>query len=452
MRVLIVDDDAGIRSSLKGLLEDEGYTVSACGSGEEAVAAVRKDEYDAVFLDVMLPGMDGVEALKEIIAIRPELKVLMMSGHASLSTAVEATRSGAVDFFEKPINGDRVLLALRHISREAALEKQVNSLQSLVDQETQLIGTSAPMERLIREIRRAAPTSSRVLITGENGTGKELVARTVHIMSSRKGGAFVTLNCAAIPAELVESELFGHEKGAFTGAVARKAGKFEAADGGTLFLDEIGDMSLSAQAKLLRVLQENEAVRVGGTEPYSFDVRVIAATNKHLQEEIQGGRFREDLYYRLNVIPLQVPPLRERLADVPLLAAHFIRVIGSRTAVKARRFSDDALEALTGYSWPGNVRELHNTVERLMIMHPAEIITAADITRMLPDATAAPAAVADIDAGNGLSFREQVENFERSILENGYRRTGGNVSELSRLLKMDRANLHRKLKHFGIKP
>ncbi|MBN2414417.1 sigma-54-dependent Fis family transcriptional regulator [bacterium] len=452
MRVLVVDDDARIRSSLKGLLEDESYEVTACGSGEEAVDCVREERYDAVILDVMLPGMDGLQTLKHIIASRPALKVLMMSGQASLSIAVEATRSGAVDFFEKPVNGDRVLLALRHIYREQTLEKQLNSLQALVDREMQIIGKSASMERLIGDIRRAAPTASRVLISGENGTGKELVARTVHRLSSRKEGAFVTLNCAAIPAELVESELFGHEKGAFTGAVARKAGKFETADGGTLFLDEIGDMSLSAQAKLLRVLQENEAVRVGGTEPYAFDVRVIAATNKNLKEEIAGGRFREDLFYRLNVIPLTVPPLRERLGDVPLLAAHFIRMIGSRSAVKARSFSDDALTALAAYSWPGNVRELHNTVERLMIMHPAEIITGADVARILPGEETPPPAVGVVPADSDKSFREQVEDFERRVLESGYRRTNGNVSELSRVLKMDRANLHRKLKQFGIKP
>ncbi len=447
--ILIVDDEPGIRSSVQGVLEDEGYRVNSFAGGEEVLSFLDREEADVVLLDVVLQGMNGLETLKKIRENRPRIKVIMMSGRADIATAVSATKLGAHNFFEKPLNMDQLLLALRNLDAQIAMEKRVQSLEHLVGWEMEMVGSSEPMLELRKAIARAAPTEGRVLITGENGTGKELVARAIHQESMRKNGPFVSLNCAALPRDLVESELFGYEKGAFSGALKQKPGRIENANGGTLFLDEIGDMGLETQAKLLRVLEENEAVRLGGGKPYHFDVRVISATNKELFKEIEAGRFREDLYYRLNVIPLNVVPLRERKEDIPGLADHFLLHICGKTGKGMKSWGRGAMDVLRAYDWPGNVRELKNFVERLVIMSEKESISASEMSSILaplnvPDKTA-------IEEGEGLSFRELVERFEKRLLIQGLKQTNGNASELARMLKIDRAFLHKKLKEYGIK-
>ncbi|HHS13628.1 MAG TPA: sigma-54-dependent Fis family transcriptional regulator [bacterium] len=445
MNILIIDDEPRIRTALSGLLEDEGHRVVSCETGEDGLAVLRQKTMDLIFLDVMLPGMDGLAVLKSLLD--SSVRIFMISGKSDLSTAVEATRLGAHDFFEKPLNPDRILLAVKNLEKQLALEMRLTSLES--DLEThEMIGESPLMIRLREAVARAAPSNGRVLITGENGTGKELVARAVHRGSHRRNQSFITLNCAALPQSLVESELFGYEKGAFTGALKQKPGRFESADKGTLFLDEVGDMALETQAKLLRVLEAGEAVRLGGTAPYGFDVRIIAATNKDPAEEIKKGRFREDLFYRLNVIPLQVPPLRERLEDVPLLAGYYLDYFGRRTGRGLKEFGEGALQALQKYEWPGNVRELKNFIERLIIMGEGRVIEAGQVRSMLPESgTFADRIKREPDSR---SFREQVADFEREILADAYQRVRGNVSAMARALKMDRANLYRKLKQYGI--
>ena len=451
MRLLIVDDEPRIRSSLGGLLRDEGYVVDSCESGERGLELLQKEGFDVVLLDVVLPGMDGLEALERIRKITDRTKVLMMSGQADISMAVRATKLGALDFFEKPLNPDRVLLALKNIVDRMVLEQRVDSLESMVDQEREMIGDSSPMQHLREIILKAAPTDGRVLIFGENGTGKELVARAIHRGSNRRHRPFVSLNCAALPRDLVESELFGYEKGAFTGAVRRKPGHFETAEGGSLFLDEVGDMALETQAKLLRVLEENEAVRLGGDRPYRFDVRIISATNKNLTKVIEEGRFREDLLYRLNVVPLEVPALREHKEDIPLLAHHFLRRICQRTGKGMKHWGQGSVEILQSYSWPGNVRELKNFVERLVIMSGGDTITTEEVAKTLPASPSESPETKILVEKEDLSLKEMVERFERDLLIRGYREVGGNVSGLARKLKIDRANLHRKLKSYGIK-
>lgn len=452
MRILIVDDEPNIRKSLSGLLEDEGYTVHSVGSGEECIAHLQDDFADVVFLDVKLPGMDGIQTLEKVRSIVPETKVLMMSGQADLSTAVQATKLGAHNFFEKPLHPERVLLELKNIADQRLLELKIASLENRIGQAEEIIGESELIRRLREQIAKAAPSDGRVFIYGENGTGKELVARAVHGHSERKNRPFVSLNCAAIPRDLVESELFGYEKGAFTGAVRRKSGLFETAEGGTLFLDEVGDMGLETQAKLLRVLQENEAVRIGGNTPYRFNVRVIAATNKDIQEEIKQGRFREDLWYRLNVIPLIVPPLRKRVEDISLLSRHFLKCICESSGKGMMSFHASALRVLQSYSWPGNVRELRNVVERLVIMSLEKIIHEKDVKEALPVDSRSSVDSAELcSESSDLSFREQVEEFEKAMLEREFQLASGNISEMGRRLKTDRANLYRKLREYGIK-
>ena len=449
MHILIVDDDARIRNALTDLLSEEGYAVESCGSGEEALSRSDLNTWDVFLFDVMLPGMDGLELLETIRQQAARSTVLMMSGHSRIATAIQATRLGAHNFFEKPINPEKLLLELRHLSEQMDLKRQVASLQKRVSSLDELIGESKPMRRLKALIAKAAPSEGRVLISGENGTGKELVARAIHAGSSRNEKPFLSLNCAAIPKELVESELFGHEKGAFTGAVAKKSGKFENAHSGILFLDEIGDMSLDVQAKLLRVLQENEAVRVGGNSPYAFDVRVIAATNKNLQKEIAQGRFRDDLFYRLNVIPIQVAPLRERKADIPLLAGYFLQWFGERTGKARKQFDRDAMHLLRSYAWPGNVRELKNFIERLIILHEGETIIQSDVQDLLPKQDILLPDSRHSKKANQ-SFRDQVQQFENELLLRVHQETNGNISEMARRLRMDRSNLHRKLRQYGI--
>ena len=449
MKILVIDDEQRILQSLQKLLQEEGHDVLLRESAEAGLEIIQKQPVDLVMLDVQLPGMDGLQMLNQIVNLNDPPKVFMMSGHATLTQAVQATQSGAHNFFEKPLNVDHLLLSLRSIAEQLALENKVRSLESLVEDE--LVGESKSMVQLRDLIAKAAPTDGRVLIFGENGSGKELVARAIHRNSQRKDRPFVSLNCAALPRDLVESELFGHEKGAFTGALQRKPGRFEIADGGTLFLDEIGDMSLDVQAKLLRVLEENETVRVGGNTPYGFNVRIISATNKILGDEIQNGTFREDLYFRLNVIPIEVPPLRERQTDIGLLANYFLKRTCEKMGKGMHGFGDGVLDLFRQYTWPGNVRELKNFIERLVIMSNTENISKEEASRLMPDLT--PLAMMDtptVQLGN-LSLREMIESYERKILEKGFSETNGNVSKLAQKLKTDRANLHRKLKSYGIK-
>lgn len=452
MRVLIVDDEPRIRATLEGLLKDEGYSVQTCGSGEDGLSILKEETFDVLMLDVILPGMTGLQALERIRRFNTVIKVLMMSGQADLNTAVQATKLGAYNFFEKPLNPDRVILEFRNIAEQMALENRVHSLETLVEQSDLMIGEARAMQLLREEISKAAPSDGRVFIFGENGSGKELVARAIHHQSSRKTNNFVSLNCAALPKDLVESELFGYTKGAFTGASKDKPGLFETANGGTLFLDEIGDMALDTQAKLLRVLQESEAIRVGGHQPYRFNVRVISATNKDLMSEIKENRFREDLYYRLNVIPLNVPPLRDRKEDIPRLAQHFLQQVCERTGKGMKQWAEESLIHMKTYPWPGNVRELKNIVERLVIMSNETLIAVDEVRQVLPmGSEPSPTIVQNEKIDQDLSFREQVELFEKQLLLQGYRETDGNVSQLARKFKIDRANLHRKLKSYGIK-
>jgi len=454
MKILICDDEANLRIALQNLLEDDGHTVVCCDTGEAAVEAVSRETFDVAFLDVVLPGINGLETLTKLQNISPHVEVLMMSGHSDLSTAVHATKLGAVNFFEKPLNPDRILIELKHIEEKLTLQSRLSSLEDLVGHEDEIIGVSGMMKSLKSAIAKAAPSDGRVMITGENGTGKELVARAVHHLSHRHHRPFISLNCAALPKDLVESELFGYEKGAFTGAMKRKPGRFELADNGTLFLDEIGDMTLEVQAKLLRVLEENEAIRLGGDRPYHFDIRIITATNKNLVKCIEENTFREDLYYRLNVILLDVPPLRSRREDIPLLAQYFLEKLTHRSGQGLRLWDQSALTALQEYDWPGNVRELRNFVERLVIMGEGDVIN-GDMVRMhFPAAgggRSLSAAVRDFDGGDENSLKNLVNRYEKSLLAQCHRECGGNVSRMARILKTDRANLHRKLKYHGIK-
>ena len=377
--ILIVDDEESICQSLAGILRDEGYDTIAAGSGEEALKLIEEEMPNLVLLDIWLPGMDGIEVLKIIRSEYPQIRVIMMSGHGTIETAVKATKLGAYDFIEKPLSLDKIILLVNHALDIIALEEENVLLKQKVTQEYELTGCSISIMELKEAIGIIAPTNAWVLIMGENGTGKELVARSLHRLSRRNGKPFIEVNCAAIPEDLIESELFGHEKGAFTGATQKKRGKFDLAHEGTIFLDEVADMSLKAQAKILRILQEKKFERVGGTKMIHVDVRVIAATNKDLEKEMEEGRFRQDLYYRLNVIPLQIAPLRERREDIPPLVDRFIKDFAAKEGEDPKTIAEDALDLLMEHDWPGNVRELKNIVERLVIMTPGQAITAADI-------------------------------------------------------------------------
>ncbi|HLX08660.1 MAG TPA: sigma-54 dependent transcriptional regulator [Thermoanaerobaculia bacterium] len=455
-RILIVDDEAGIRSTLSGILEDEGYGVAAVGTAAEATARLGAEAFDAVLLDLWLPDRDGMELLSEV----RDQPVIVISGHATVDTAVKATRLGAYDFLEKPLSLSRVVVTVQNALERGRLARELRQLSDRLARAEPLLGGSPPMQRLKAELATAARSESRILILGENGTGKELVARQVHRLSGRSQGPFVEVNCAAIPEDLIESELFGHVRGAFTGAVGDRPGRFEQADGGTLFLDEIADMSLKTQARVLRVLQEQRFERVGGSAPIRVDVRVLAATNKDLEEEIRQGRFREDLYFRLAVIPLRVPPLRERAEDVPILVAHFVALFAHETKQRPKAIDGDALRRLREYSWPGNVRELRNLVERMMIMVPGPTIGVADLSaavRNAGDGSGGPAR-GDEAAGGGRapwdadypSLREARDAFEKYFIERQLAALDGNVSRTAQLLGLERSNLYRKMRAYGI--
>jgi two-component system nitrogen regulation response regulator NtrX len=442
--ILIADDEPGIRSSLQKLLEFESYRVVLAEDGPKALDAIREGAIDLVLLDIKMPGMDGLEVLSQVHRDHPQLPVVIISGHGSIQTAVEATRLGAYDFIEKPIDADRILLVIRNgLAQRKLLRENVN-LRAEVRQRTRIVGEHPEILRILDTVRKVAPANVRVLIMGENGTGKEMIARSLHELSPRADEPFVEVNCAAIPEELIESELFGHERGSFTGAVARRIGKFEMADGGTLFLDEVGDMSMNAQAKVLRVLQESVFERVGGTETMRVDVRVIAATNKDLLKASREGGFREDLFYRLNVVPITVPPLRDRSSDIPLLVDHFLRQTAAELGQAPRKVSRAAMDRLREYAWPGNVRELRNLVERMVILSPGATIELSDLPDFAP-AERAEGRYFDID-----TYPEFKESVEKEFFERKLRLYNHNVSKTARRLGMQRSNLYKKLEKYGI--
>ncbi|MDX9719852.1 MAG: sigma-54 dependent transcriptional regulator [Myxococcota bacterium] len=446
--ILIVDDEKNIRRTLSMVLQGEGFDVRQAESAEEGLKLLTAWPFDVLFLDVQLPGMNGLELLRQMKQSDASVDVIMMSGHASLSDAVEATRLGAYDFLEKPIDRERLLVTLRNALDRRRLALRVAQLQE-GGGNSEMIGSSPAIERLRQEIKQVAPTKARVLITGESGVGKELVASAIHFWSDRSEKPFVKVNCAAIPAELIESELFGHERGSFSGASSRKRGQFELANGGTIFLDEIGDMSFSAQAKVLRVLQNGEVCRVGSEQVINVDVRVISATNKNLKEAVEKGQFRDDLYFRLNVVPLWVPPLRERLDDVPLLVNAFLAQVAKEYGMKKKGIIDDALRALSGYHYPGNIRELRNTCERLAIMG-SDPIRLSDLPEdMLPAPSALPEQTNSIAPGT-MKLHEFRQVTERSYIEATLKSFGWNVSKTAEALDVERTNLHKKIKKYGL--
>jgi len=448
-RVLVVDDEGGIRDAVRQVLEYEGWEVRTAASGGEGITISLEFLPHVVLLDVKMAGLDGLETLSRLREQEPPATVVMISGHGTIATAVQATQRGAFDFLEKPLDADRLLVTLRNALKHSALAGENRELKKAIDTRFPMVGTSAVLEEVRNLIGRVGPTNARVLIRGENGSGKELVARALHEASPRHDRAFVEVNCAAIPSELIESELFGHMKGSFTGAFADRAGKFELADGGTLFLDEVGDMSLSAQAKVLRVLQESVVTRIGAAKSVEVDVRVLAATNKHVEEEIAAGRFREDLFHRLNVIPITVPSLRDRLEDVPALVEHFVETLSAGAGVAPRSFAPDALRALQRRSWPGNVRELRNGVERLLILAPGKQVTGADVVRLLPGADATSADQAP-EASRAPTFESFRQDAERAFLLRKLQEHGWNVAETARSLEMPRSNLYKKIEKYQI--
>ncbi|MFZ4985126.1 MAG: sigma-54-dependent transcriptional regulator [Blastocatellia bacterium] len=441
--ILIVDDEPGIRQSLTGVLEDEGFEVSTVESGEECLKVLEKRLYSCILLDVWLPGIDGIETLKQLRAISPDLCVIMISGHGTIETAVRATRLGAYDFIEKPLSIEKTLLAVRNALRQRELESTNLELLERLETGYAMIGDSMPMRALRQQIAFAAPTSGRILVHGESGTGKELVARTLHAQSRRASRPFIEFNCAAIPEELVESELFGHVRGAFTGATQARRGKFERADGATLFLDEIGDMSLKTQSKVLRVLEEQSFEPVGSESAVQVDVRVIAATNKRLEAEIERGLFRADLFYRLNVIPFEIPPLRDRREDIPLLTDHFNQEFSRVNRREPKQFTPDAIERMQSYNWPGNVRELRNTIERVIIMHTHRLVVADDLPFLGADQP--PASSYSFD-----SYREAAEAYEREYILRKLAETDGNITRTAEILGIDRSHLYRRMKALSI--
>jgi two-component system, NtrC family, nitrogen regulation response regulator NtrX len=446
-KLLIVDDEGSIREALRQLFEYEDHQVQTASDGPSALERLETFPADVIFLDVKMQGMDGLEVLGRIRERDPQAVVVMVSGHGTIETALEATRKGAFDFLEKPLDTDRLLVTLRNALRVRGLSDSVARLRSEVEQHHQIVGASFQIRQVVERIERVAPSDARVLITGENGTGKELVARAIHQLSPRGAERFVEVNCAAIPSELIESELFGHIKGSFTGAVSDRAGKFEQADGGTLFLDEIGDMSMAAQAKVLRALEEGVVTRVGGSKPAKVDVRVVAATNKDLAGEIEGGRFREDLFYRLNVVPIQVPPLRERREDIPMLVQHFIERM-TRSDRPPKRLTPEALQRLEALDWPGNVRELRNTVERLLILTPGDSIRADDVDLLVGRPSGASGLGGELLAA--ATFGDFKEAAERAFILQKLRENDWNVSETARRIEMPRSNLYKKIERFKL--
>jgi DNA-binding NtrC family response regulator len=441
--ILVADDEKGIRDSLKMILEYEKYQVMFAEDGSKAISEFREHTFDAVLLDIkMPPGKDGIEVLKEIKQINPDVPVIMISGHGTFDTAVEATKLGAFDYLAKPLDRDKLLITLRNSLEHRQLASEIKQLRA----KEMILGESAKIKEILKLIQRVAPTDARVLITGESGTGKELVAKAIHRGSKRANKVLVEVNCAAIPSELIESELFGHEKGSFTGATAQRIGKFEQADGGTIFLDEIGDMSMQAQAKVLRVLEEGKVERVGGNKTIPVDVRVIAATNKNLPEEIKLGKFRDDLYHRLNVIPIFVPPLRERREDIAVLVGAFVEEVCARNGIPKKRVAPETMDALINKDWNGNVRELRNVVERMVIMAAGDTIESADAEN--------PSAKNEDEVGGIIytshSFQEFKDRAEAAFIKHQLEQHNWNVSKTAEALEMERSHLYTKIKKFGL--
>lgn len=444
--ILIVDDESSIRQSLAEVLEDEGYAAAQAESGEACLETLRKRSFDVVLLDIWLPGIDGLETLGKIREIDAAPEVIMISGHGTIETAVRATKLGAYDFLEKPLSLDKTLILIKNAIDAKRLREENRDLKQKLLPKSVIVGDSVPMKALRQQIQIMAPTNGRVLIYGESGTGKELVARAIHMQSPRKDEMFVEVNCAAIPEDLIESELFGHRQGSFPGAAVDKEGTFHKAHGGTLFLDEIGDMSLKTQSKVLRTLEEQRFVPVGGDEPITVDARVIASTNKDLEEEISKGNFREDLFYRLNVIPFSVPPLRERKEDVPLLARHFLKEFSAAYGRRSREITDDAIEVLSRYTWPGNVRELRNVIERIVIMNPTTVRFERKHLPPLVHRDGSRRA-----AGSEFSTLHQARAaYERDYILKKLDENHGNVSRTAEVLGLERSHLYRKMKTLGI--
>src|SRR5688500_10383789 len=446
-RVLLIDDDAGIRESMRMPLEYEGYEYSAVASAEDGIAAIQRESPDIVFLDIKMPGKDGLDALSKIKAMDDSLPVVMISAHGNAQVGMDATERVADDFIEKQFGAGRLLVTIRNVLSQRRLRDENRTLKRAAEARYQMVGESPALRQIGDAIRRAAPTNATVLITGESGVGKELVARAIHRNSLRSRERFIQVNCAAIPDDLIESELFGHEKGSFTGATEKQIGKFEQADKGTIFLDEVGDMSLKTQAKVLRVLQEGEVERLGSARTIKVDVRVIAATNKNLEDEIEKGTFREDLYFRLSVIPITVPPLRERRDDIPLLIRHFADLFSREHNRRPHRFTPAALEYMQKARWKGNVRELKNTVERLIIMTPGETIDVDDLRDVvrLEQKPAAPD-----NEKNPNTLREFKESAERAFLVGKLRENNWNISKTAEVIGTPRSNLYKKLEQYGI--
>jgi len=440
-KILIVDDEKSILETLTGILEDEGHEVITASSGEKALTLFAESSPDIILMDVWMPGIDGIETLKIIMEKNRDACVIMISGHSTIDTAVHAIKLGAYDFMEKPLSLEKVTILVKRALEKQNLEKENIALRTSIYQQWEIIGASPGIIALLDKIKKAAISQGRVIIFGESGTGKELVARALHNASDRKDKNFIELNCAAIPHELIESELFGHEKGSFTGAFESKKGKFELADEGTLFLDEIGDMSLATQAKLLRVLETQEFQRVGGSKKIKVDVRIIAATNKDLEEEIKKVNFREDLFFRLNVIPIYIPPLRERKDDIPLLVEYFLKIFAHQYGQKIKKISKVTLEALINYDWPGNVRELKNTIERFVIMNPSDIIDIKEIPSFRGGKS---------DFSSFKTLREAREQFEKDFILKRLQENDWNISKTAEDLEIERSNLHRKMKSLGI--
>ena len=441
--ILIVDDERGIRETLSAVLRDEGFNADAVESGEDCLKAIGRRAYGCVLLDVWLPGINGLETLQQMRDSNCDSAVVIISGHGNVETAVRATKLGAFDFIEKPLSIEKTVLTVRNALRQRQLERANEEMSAELKAEYAMVGESVAMRALRKQITVVAPTDGRVLISGESGAGKELVARAIHAQSRRAAAPFIEVNSAAIPEELIESELFGHVKGSFTGATAAKKGKFEIADGATLFLDEVSDMSPNVQAKVLRVLEEQRFEPVGSNTPISVDVRVIAATNKRLDEEIEKGTFRSDLFFRLNVIPFEVPPLRERLEDVPLLVDHFNQRFARAYGKKQKRFDAKAVEAMQRYSWPGNVRELRNTIERVMIMHQPHKVEGKDLPAFGDEEPPA-------SSYRFPSFKEASDAYHREFIQRKLDEAGGNVSRAAELMGIDRSHLYRRMRALGI--
>jgi two-component system, NtrC family, nitrogen regulation response regulator NtrX len=447
-RILVIDDESAIRDSLKMILEYEGFDVQGAATGQDGLTLADREPADLVLLDIKMAGMDGLEVLQRLRATHDALPVIMISGHATVSTAVEATKLGAFDFIEKPLSTERVLVSVRNALDQQKLTQEVVAFRRTENLKHQLVGDSAAIRGVLEAVKRAAPTSATVLITGESGVGKELVARAIHRNSLRARERFIQVNCAAIPDDLIESELFGHEKGSFTGATEKQIGKFEQADRGTIFLDEVGDMSLKTQAKVLRVLQEGEVERLGSARTIKVDVRVIAATNKRLEDEVEKGQFREDLYFRLNVIPILVPPLRDRPGDITLLIRHFLEGASRDNNLRSKRLTEAAMAVLERQRWRGNIRELRNTIERLVIMTPGDTIDVAH----LPDVMRVDAGgrAPDNDVLRAGTLREHKEVAERAFLVQKLRETGWNISKTAEAIDTPRSNLYKKLEQYRI--